>query len=333
MKMIAWLPSTAGLKEGLRCAYSPRQLVPSYMIRRHTYSVPSKLFSTSSNRKAGIGAPEINFENFEQEKAKGNSNGNGRGQGNNDGEGEERKVFYARLVPNSPSYFTAQPLFVDDLLMLQTLLRRYRSLPLAKPGSLPRVAWTSPMEYKNSVGESVKASKYRKIIDVLQRLYQIHPTLMPKEVKEAIDDYKRGVNNFSNVSTLYPVDNTGRALGVGRRKASSARAWLVEGTGEVIINGKTLAEAFGRVHDRESAVWALKSTARMDKYNVWALVTGGGTTGQAEALTLAVGKALLAHEPALKPVLRRGKLLEIFLLKLTFSLFMLCLDLLANAIL
>ncbi len=49
------------------------------------------------------------------------------------------------------------------------------------------------------------------------------------------------------------------------------------------------------------------STDRIDKYNVWALVSGGGTTGQAEALTLAVGKALLAQEPALKPALRRGK--------------------------
>ena len=82
----------------------------------------------------------------------------------------------------------------------------------------------------------------------------------------------------------------------------------MEGTGEVLVNGKTLAEAFGKVHDRESAIWALKATERVDKYNVWALVEGGGTTGQAEALTLAIAKALLAHEPLLKPALRRGKL-------------------------
>jgi hypothetical protein len=40
---------------------------------------------------------------------------------------------------------------------------------------------------------------------------------------------------------------------------------------------------------------------------MFGLVQGGGTTGQAEALTLAVAKALLVHEPALKPVLRRGE--------------------------
>ena len=81
---------------------------------------------------------------------------------------------------------------------------------------------------------------------------------------------------------------------------------LVEGTGEVIVNGKSLSQAFGRIHDRESAVWALKATSRLDKYNVFAVVQGGGTTGQAEAITLAVAKALLAHEPALKPALRRA---------------------------
>lgn len=74
-----------------------------------------------------------------------------------------------------------------------------------------------------------------------------------------------------------------------------------------MVNGKGLHAAFGRIHDRESAVWALKATQRIDRYNVWALVEGGGTTGQAEALTLGVAKALMVHEPLLKPALRRGE--------------------------
>jgi len=83
--------------------------------------------------------------------------------------------------------------------------------------------------------------------------------------------------------------------------------WLVEGEGEVLINGRPLNEAFGRIHDRESAIWALKQTERMGKYNIFALVSGGGTTGQAEAMALGVAKALMVHEPMLKPALRRGK--------------------------
>lgn len=56
---------------------------------------------------------------------------------------------------------------------------------------------------------------------------------------------------------------------------------------------------------------------RLDKYNVWALVEGGGTTGQAEALAMAVAKAVIVHEPALKTPLRKGNLtllLPVFLL-------------------
>jgi small subunit ribosomal protein S9 len=157
------------------------------------------------------------------------------------------------------------------------------------------------------VGEVVRASRYQKIVRVLQRLNQIHPALMPAEVKNTLEHYKRDINPSLNQARPIKVDSFGRALGVGRRKASTARAWVVEGTGEVLVNGKTLSELFGRVHDRESAIWALKATERIDKYNVWALVDGGGTTGQAEALTLAVAKALLAHEPLLKPALRRGR--------------------------
>lgn len=286
---MAWLP--LGLRESLRSAFSLRTNPTIPSLQRAVYDRTSKQFTTSSCCRAGIAAPEIKFRN----------------DGEVDEESADEPLFNARLVPDSPSYFTAQPIFTDDLLILQSLLRQFSSLPVLKPGEAPRVAWRSLVEYRNMVGESVKAAKYHKIVETLQRLNTIHPQLMPKAVRAAIEEYKRDVNPYQNETKLAPVDDLGRALGAGRRKSSTARAWVVEGTGEVLINGKSLAEAFGRIHDRESAIWALKATDRMEKYNVWAIVSGGGTTGQAEALTLAVGKALLSHEPALKPALRRGK--------------------------
>jgi small subunit ribosomal protein S9 len=283
---VAWLPTS--LREGLRCQFSVRPVAFNSNVRRRGLDASTKQFSTSTRLQAGIAAPEIKFKN------------------ESNGEDEEEKLFFARLVPESPSYFTAQPAFTDDLLALQDLVRKYSTLPVVKPGEAPRVAWRSLVEYRNMVGESVKASKYHKIVEVLRRLNQIHPSLMPRDVTAALNEYKRDVNPFQNVTKIAPLDEHGRAAGHGRRKTSSATAWVVEGTGEVLVNGKTLAEAFGRIHDRESAIWALKATDRIDKYNVWARVGGGGTTGQAEAMTLAVGRALLSHEPALKPALRRG---------------------------
>jgi small subunit ribosomal protein S9 len=213
----------------------------------------------------------------------------------------------ARLVPASPSYFTGSPKFTDGFLSLQALLRRHQALPTVEPSAAPRVAWHTLAQYRSRIRERVPAAKYGKIRQILQRLNRIHPALMPQDVVRAMAFYKRDIDPYANVAKPGVVDEFGRAYGLGRRKSSTARAWLVEGEGEVLVNGKTLNEAFGRIHDRESAIWALKATNRVDKYNAWILVRGGGTTGQAESITLALAKALMVHEPDLKPALRRGE--------------------------
>ncbi|KAL2259599.1 hypothetical protein VTK26DRAFT_6689 [Humicola hyalothermophila] len=215
-------------------------------------------------------------------------------------------VRHARAVPVSPSYFSNTPSFNDRYLRLEKLMKTYGNLPTIPAADAERVIWKTLSDLRLSLGEPVKATDYVKCLALVKRLHQIHPQLKPAEVTEALEDFKRSVQAFLNQAKPIPIDRFGRALGVGRRKSSTARAWVVEGDGQVLVNGRTLAEYFGRVHDRESAVWALHAVDRIDKYNVWARVEGGGTTGQAEALTLAIAKALLAHEPALKPALRRA---------------------------
>jgi small subunit ribosomal protein S9 len=82
---------------------------------------------------------------------------------------------------------------------------------------------------------------------------------------------------------------------------------VVGGRGrEVLVNGKGLNAVFGRIHDRESAIWALKATQRIDKYNVWALVEGG-VNRAGGGVDFGVAKALMVHEPMLKPALRKGE--------------------------
>ena len=244
----------------------------------------SRAFTTSKLRPASIAAPEINFDDLPAPNPS-----------------------HARIVPASPSYFTAKPKFTDNLLHLQSLLRQYQTLPTVAPGQAPRVAWRTVTQYRLMVGELIRASKYHKIIDLLRRLNQIIPSLMPESLQEAMEPYKRDVNPYAVIRRPSTIDADGRAYGVGRRKSSSAKVYLVQGNGEVLINGKSINSVFGRIHDRESALWALKATGRMDRYNVWALVTGGGSTGQAEAITLGLAKALMVHEPMLKPALRRGE--------------------------
>jgi len=225
-----------------------------------------------------------------------------------DGKSKPLRQAALRVVPASPSYFSAKPTFTDDFLALSALLRKFVTLPVVTPAEAPKVAWKTVEQYRIMTNEPVKTQRYHGMVHILRRLNCIHPTVMPAEVVEAMQRYKKPTQPGDIVPAPGVIDELGRAKGVGRRKTSSAVAWLVEGEGEVLVNGRTLPQFFGRLHHRESAVWALKATQRLDKYNVFALVQGGGLTGQAEAMTLAVGKALLVHEPALKPAVRRGEL-------------------------
>ncbi|KAJ4985772.1 ribosomal protein S9/S16 [Stagonosporopsis vannaccii] len=238
-------------------------------------------------------AKPFNFEAAEQ--------GKGDGQGNN-----QDVLRTLRIVPASPSYFSAKPTFTDDFISLSALLRKVATLPTIPKAEAPKVAWKTVEQYRIMTNEPVKTQRFHKMLHILRRLNCIHPQLIPQEVVEAMKRYKKPSQPGDIIPKPGVIDELGRAKGVGRRKTSSAVAWLVEGEGEVLVNGQSLTEYFGRLHHRESAVWALKATERLDKYNVFGLVQGGGSTGQAEAMTLAVAKALLVHEPALKPALRRA---------------------------
>lgn len=215
-------------------------------------------------------------------------------------------VAHARRVPSTPSYFSRDPQFNDLYVHFTRLLAKYYHLPMVDPKEHVSRPWTKLVDLRAKYGEQIKLMHYNKVMRVARRLAKIEASVRPQEVDIALGEITRMHDPKVKSTKVLTIDRFGRAVGVGRRKESTARAFIVEGTGEILVNGKPLNEMFGRVHDRESATWALTSTQRLDKYNVWALVEGGGTTGQAEALTLAVAKGLLAHEPALKPTLRKA---------------------------
>src|SRR5690554_4024263 len=79
---------------------------------------------------------------------------------------------------------------------------------------------------------------------------------------------------------------------IGRRKTSVARVYLQEGKGEIYINGRELKDYFttGVLQYKVEQPFAL--TGNAGKYNVDISVFGGGITGQAEAIRLAISRAL-----------------------------------------
>lgn len=93
--------------------------------------------------------------------------------------------------------------------------------------------------------------------------------------------------------------------GVGRRKTASANAQLyVRGSGKFVVNKHELAEYFPRPDLAQIARASLVSLGGDKTYDVSVSVFGGGSHGQAEAVRLAVARALLAHNAEFKPALR-----------------------------
>ena len=213
----------------------------------------------------------------------------------------------ARIIPVSGAYFTTSPVLIDHVLRLERFIEDFGALPIVRPEDAPRVSWMSLAQFRSFAGEEVGSSKYSQIVRLLRRLNLIHPKYRPPKVEEYLAFFRRPGSVPPEPAKPTFIDEFGVSTAKGRRKSSTAKVQLVEGSGEVLINGKSIVETFPRIHDRESALWPLKVTERIDKYNAFVLTAGGGLTGQAESVTLAMAKALLVHEPALKPTLRRGE--------------------------
>ncbi len=101
---------------------------------------------------------------------------------------------------------------------------------------------------------------------------------------------------------------------VGRRKRATARVYLSEGDGAIQINGRTAEEYFAACLDAsERLEKTLKQpfyvTGTVGKFNVKARVSGGGYTGQLEAVRLGIARALLGVTDEYKQPLRQHGLL------------------------
>lgn len=93
---------------------------------------------------------------------------------------------------------------------------------------------------------------------------------------------------------------------LGRRKNAIARISLVPGKGDMTVNGKPVDVYFTRETDLILVRQPLRVTNTATKYDCAANVSGGGITGQAGAIRLAISRALLSLEPELKDLLRKS---------------------------
>ena len=97
--------------------------------------------------------------------------------------------------------------------------------------------------------------------------------------------------------------------GTGRRKHSVARVRIVPGTGVITINGKNIDEYFGLETLKLIVNQPFGATGTNGKFDIIAIVAGGGISGQAGAIRHGLARALVKADESYKPALKAAGLL------------------------
>ena len=96
---------------------------------------------------------------------------------------------------------------------------------------------------------------------------------------------------------------------VGRRKTSVARANVRKGSGKITINSKESKQYFPTIVLHARVTQPLVKVDSLTKYDIDINVQGGGITGQSEAIRLAIARAMVEIDPAVKKTLRADGLM------------------------
>ncbi len=90
----------------------------------------------------------------------------------------------------------------------------------------------------------------------------------------------------------------------GRRKTAVARIYLKDGNGTITVNGKDYKEYFPTLPLQYVVTQSLLVADQLEKFDVTVTVDGGGITGQASAVRLAIAKAIVELDPEKRAVLK-----------------------------
>ena len=96
---------------------------------------------------------------------------------------------------------------------------------------------------------------------------------------------------------------------IGRRKASVARVYVSNGTGNIKVNGREYKEYFPQLHISAHVIAPLLELNVLNQYDVKVNVVGGGFRGQSEAIRLAIARAMTKINADYRPMLKIKKYL------------------------
>lgn len=219
------------------------------------------------------------------------------------------------------SAFTGKADFYEAFFFLQDILKRAQSVGEAASEPLV-IPWLGINVMADRLGFALTKLQYRKIRSALNALTpyayigevrSFLNTFSPIDLEEVVnarrtDGEKIVARYLSHEPNLGFIDKLGRAISIGRRKAASAKVFLVPGSGECFINGRPAIDYFKRPHEMCRIADPFNATATFGKYNAWCLVRGGGLSGQAGAIAHGIAKTIVLLAPNMKAPLQPCKL-------------------------
>lgn len=126
-----------------------------------------------------------------------------------------------------------------------------------------------------------------------------------ENVEQAADDYDTDAG-AADVADRGPVVIDRPIQTVGRRKEAVVRVRLMPGTGDFHLNGRTLEEYFPNKVHQQIIKAPLVTVERTESFDIYAKLVGGGPSGQAGALRLAIARALIEVTPEDRPALKKA---------------------------
>ncbi len=97
--------------------------------------------------------------------------------------------------------------------------------------------------------------------------------------------------------------------GTGKRKEAVAQVKLYSGKGTIVVNGTPYDERFTRLEHKRKIIRPLEVTERLGKFHATVIVSGGGISGQCDAISHGLARALLENDEHLREVLRQNGML------------------------
>ena len=140
-------------------------------------------------------------------------------------------------------------------------------------------------------------------IDAIEAVEEAAVEAEALDVADAADDFEAEVGTAAEIPVVFserPVQT------VGRRKEAVVRVRLIPGTGKFTLNGKSLETYFPNKLHQQLIREPFVTLEKGEQYDVVGLLKGGGVTGQAGALRLAIARALIEVEADDRPALKKA---------------------------